>query len=478
MRKFLRFIGFVSLLIIGGIGVIAYLNWPTVKQVAKFSPIILPPFYGTPENEVEARDQDTRYLRKLVKLDRSFSTEARRSFAVLLDELENGSRPSSQAELYMAAAQAAAFADNGHTSISARPLYREFNRIDVKLFWFSDGLYIVRAKGEYADLIGARVVAIDDRAIEDIATTLRRYSGGADQWRRLYSVLMIESPQIMHATGLARSPDEMTISVVNSDDLERDVTLKGSKIDGQGALPTRRPWMTLKPVALRDEGEDWRRTLGASEKELPLYLRDSNNRLFAAKLDGGAYIRTQITLDTPTKAFEPFLEDAVNQYRGGELDFMIVDLRWNPGGDYTKAINFAKTAPGKIKPGGRLYIVVGPQTFSAALVTAALLKYYGGEKSVIVGAPMGDREQFWAESGMAFRLPNSGYRINYATGYHDWAAGCEGHPYCFAQNLIHGVPAGSLAPAVVIEPTYADYASGHDIVMDWILSQHTSSPKS
>lgn len=97
-----------------------------------------------------------------------------------------------------------------------------------------------------------------------------------------------------------------------------------------------------------------------------------------------------------------------------------------------------------------------------------MLKYYAGEKSLIIGSPMGDREQFWAERGTPFRLPNSGFLVRYATAYHDWANGCKEHPYCYTQVLIHGVPAGSLSPSHIIEPAYADYAAGRDVVMEWI----------
>ena len=84
---------------------------------------------------------------------------------------------------------------------------------------------------------------------------------------------------------------------------------------------------------------------------------------------------------------------------------------------------------------------------------------------------MGDRERYWGERGLPFRLPNSGFQVSYATGYHDWADGCEDHPYCFTQVLIHGVKAGSLAPTQIIETDYADYVAGRDVVMEWIYEQ-------
>ena len=106
-----------------------------------------------------------------------------------------------------------------------------------------------------------------------------------------------------------------------------------------------------------------------------------------------------------------------------------------------------------------------------------MLKHYGGAKSVIVGEPMGDDEQFWAETGMRFQLPNSGIHVFYATGYHDWANGCGDHEYCFTLNRIHGVAAGSLQPKVLLERSFADYANGQDVVMKWIHKmQMTNEP--
>lgn len=132
-------------------------------------------------------------------------------------------------------------------------------------------------------------------------------------------------------------------------------------------------------------------------------------------------------------------------------------------------LDFAKAAPNTIEPGGRLYVATSPQSFSAAIVATALLEHYGGVRSIIIGERVGDREQFWAETGLPFTLPNSGYSINYATGYHDWEMGCaDKHEYCFDLNLIHEVPAGSLSPSVPVAATHADLASGRDVVLDWI----------
>ena len=475
MKTFFKIIGAIFLLIILGIAGIIAFNWEVAKQIWRFSPVVIPAMYGEPADETEAREQDIRFLRKFLNYDRSFSESERAEFTEYVNGLADRTATMSAAELYLGASHAAAIADNGHTGASAGPLYREFNRIGVKMYWFADGLFVVRADAKNTGLVGMRVVQIEGRDIDSVEEALQKYTGGVPQWRKLYSSLFMGSPEIMNAAGLAASANELSMTLVDANGEERTATLAGSNTPGQADLPSRRPWETLKAITLPDEGDTWRRTLSFDGETAPYYLRNIEENFYRTKIDNGVYLRPQLLLESEETPIVSNFEAVLAGAADTPYDFMIVDLRWSPGGDYTKVIDFVKAAPDAIRDNGQLYIVVGPQTFSAAVVTTAFLKYYGGDKSVIVGTPMGDGEIFWAERGpLPFKLPNSGYSIGFATGYHDWANGCAGkHRYCFTQNLIHEVPAGSLLPDVVIDPSYEEYASGNDIVMDWILDQET-----
>lgn len=472
MKLFFKIIGglfWVWLIITGAL---IAMNWSLVTQLVRYSPIVIPAMYGAPETVAEAREQDLRFLRNLLKYDRSFSDSEQAAFLKHIEDLEARAGALSDAELFLGVARAVAITNNGHTNISTGPLYRKFNHANVKFFWFADGLFIVRTHNSLAELVGSRVTAINGRPTDDVVTALAPYFGGVPHWRRLFATYYMESPEMMHAAGLASSPDELSLTVTNQSGAEETITLPSVKRENGDELPSRRPWMTLKPVALPDEGEAWRRTLDLQGADAPIYLRDIDENFLWTELQGGVYVRPQLLLQSKEMPILEQFQAVLNAADDGEFDFMAIDLRWSPGGDYTKVIDFVKAAPGVIKSNGRLYIIVGPQTFSAALVTAAFLKFYGGENAVIIGSPMGDAEQFWAERGpLPFELPNSKFSVSFATGYHDWANGCAGkHEYCFSQNLTHEVPAGSLQPAIPMEATYAEYASGEDIIMDYILS--------
>lgn len=477
MKTVFMFIGafflLVFLVLTGGV---AY-NWEAAKQIWRFSPVVMPAMYGAPENQAEANEQDIRFLKQFLKYDRSFSEDERTAFLDYVEELSARAAELSKADLYLGISHAVAIADNGHTGTSASPLYREFNRVSAKFYWFADGLYVVRAGGAQKDLVGMRVVAIEGRNVDQVERALQKYTGGVPAWRKLYSSLFMGSPEIMHAAGLAASPDALSITIADTNGAERNVVLTGSTVPGQIDLARRRPWETLKATPLADEDSTWQQTLSLNTDEVSHYLRDTDENFYRTRIADGVYLRPQLLLEREETPILSHFEAVLNDAAEAPYAFMVVDLRWSPGGDYTKVIDFVKAAPNAVRENGKIFIIVGPQTFSAAVVTTAFLKYYGGDKSVIVGSPMGDGEIFWAERGpLPFKLPNSGFSVNFATGYHDWAEGCAGkHKFCFSQNIVHEVPAGSLQPNVLIDPTYADYASGQDMIMDWILNEEAKS---
>lgn len=148
----------------------------------------------------------------------------------------------------------------------------------------------------------------------------------------------------------------------------------------------------------------------------------------------------------------------------------VVDLRFNRGGDYVLTADFSRRLPELLPPGGRLFILTSANTFSAAISTAARLKYFAGSRALLIGEAMGDRSQFWGEGGTTL-LPNTKLTLRYTTAYHDWENGCSLSQImtCFLLNYAYAVPAGSLQPTLTVAPTFADYAAGKDPVMSEVM---------
>ncbi len=470
MKKWIVRISVVLLIVLV---LIIVVNWSLIKQIATFSPIIMPNSGQAPADEAEARLQDIEYLAELVKYDRSFDETARNEFEQLMTSGRQEAETMSLAELYLLAAEAAALADNGHTNVSLMPVRRDFNDVGVRYYYFQDGLYVVRAVTEHEQLIGGRVIEIDGQSIDSILTGLNPYIGGVEGWRQLSAVILLESSEILYAAGLAESPDGYTLTVQDQQGATHLVDLIAQMPQAVDKIPFPQTMQSLEAGPLPNEGDGWVRSLqDISADNLPIYLRQTDQPYWWTPIeDGGGYVRLQTLFNSEQQSLSAFFDENIKPLPDGSLPYLVVDLRPNDGGDFTNFVEIAKWLPGKVAEDGYLYIVVGPQTFSAGIVGAALLKYYGGEKSSIIGTPMGDREQYWDERGLPFQLPNSGFGVGYATGYHDWENGCTEHPYCYTQVVKHGVAAGSLTPDHLIEPEYADYAAGKDVVMEWVYQQ-------
>jgi hypothetical protein len=222
-------------------------------------------------------------------------------------------------------------------------------------------------------------------------------------------------------------------------------------------------WRDLAPDPEPGEPPGWRAITPTAGT--PLWLRRPDRAFLREPLAGGLYVRLTRNDSARDQSIREFGAETLSAVGSARPAFVVVDLRLDGGGDYTSTARFTRELPRVFQ--GPLYILVGRETFSAGIVTAARLKYYGGSRSQLIGEPMGDRSRFWAE-GQRYRLPNSGITVSYATGYHDWESGCSSLSRCFWINVLMGVAAGSLEPTR-LPLRFADFRAGRDRALELIL---------
>jgi C-terminal processing protease CtpA/Prc len=154
---------------------------------------------------------------------------------------------------------------------------------------------------------------------------------------------------------------------------------------------------------------------------------------------------------------------------GGAPTDVVVDLRYNGGGNFLNITNFATELVGLIGPSGHVYVITGRATNSAAIVFTALLKGQARGRTTIVGEEASDNLWFWSEGG-TLQAPASKLPLHYTDGYHDWAHGCGDRSKCYWPAMFHGVAVGSIRPDKPIEMTYADYVAGRDPALEAALA--------
>ena len=429
----------------------------------KFNPDPPRDDFPIPANALEARQQDIEQFSRLLAMDRSFSPTARAEAQRQIAGLKAERVPRDSGRFRVALMRIAALADNGHTSIELNQDTWP-NYVPLRVMWFADGLYVLRAKSPYADLLGARVANIDGRPTLEVLAALKQLHGGADGWRRIHAALYIQSPEILYGAGLGSRPDQTTWKLRLPDGTETTRTLAG-EVPGVGephALMTR--W--LSPQAMKGEARGWH-ALFATDAGLPRSLRDFNSTLRREWIDHGCtlFIQLKAIQDADDLRIDEFLKATADEMGVHRPCNVILDMRFNTGGDYTKAARFASHLPALLPPSGRIYILTGPQTFSAAITTTAFVKQAAGSRAIILGGPIGDRLAFYGE-GNTGCLPHAKLCVHYATGMHDYAHPCRDWDKCYWLNWLFPVRVSSLDPDETIGMTFADYSARRDPVFD------------
>lgn len=466
-RKALRVLTAIGV----AIGVLAALaGIVSYAFVARFQPDPVIAEMPKAKDRAEAVRQDLTVLGRLLDYDRSFSADARTRFEVERMRLIEDADTLTPQALEMQVSRLVALAGNGHTTVGR--MLRRINRVPIRLAWFAEGLFVVRADPEHARLVGTRVASINGKTPEEMLAALTPYVSGPAEHAKSTSPFFLESPYALAGVWPAMSTERATYVLQPQAGAAITVTLAGAGY--QAKAPYVDPSRDLAPQPLENEGAPWANLLGTM-RELPLVLRDPDASVYVKKLDddAGLYIHISNVMGDERGELSTQLAAILDAIKPASLRYAILDMRFDGGGDYTKTLGFTRDLPKRIAPDGRLFILTDNTTFSAAIVTTARAKYFGGSRAVILGERVGDRERFWAEGGKAIELPNSRIHIYFATGYHDWNEGCGWKDLgrCFWVNIPFDVPAGSLSPKQSTPWRFADYRAGIDTVLEEALRQ-------
>ncbi len=431
-------------------------------------PLLVPASSG--DEKARAREADLRKLDEWIDLERSFTDERRREAhsAVAAHQGKQFTDP----ELYMEVRRIVALADNGHSNADVTPIHERFGLLPVRTYWFSDGLYVVRAREPQRKLLGARIVSVEGRPISELETRLKDFCGGTVEYFRHYTeALLLLSPALMHAVGLAERPDRLRLGVVDGKGESVEAVVQ---VDPDSSAVRARPWRYLSPAPI-EGAEDWATVL-EKDAELPVWLQEEAETFRYVQLaNGSAYLQLRGNHDAGSKRIRDFAARTQERLQQDQPRSIVLDDRENGGGDLTTTADFALELPSFVQPGGRVYVLTGNGTFSAGIYTSFYPKASDPENTLVVGELVGDRPEFWAEAGDPFRLPESGIALGYALQRHDILHGCTVSPEChMAQHPAHwNLVVETLEPDWSVPLTFADFAAGRDPVLERVLQAET-----
>jgi hypothetical protein len=306
---------------------------------------------------------------------------------------------------------------DGHTSVAypvGRPRYK------IETYWFEDGLRVVGIDAQHKELLGARLIGVDNVPAAEVLRRLRVYAAqGETPWGyRSVAPYLLGSAEMLTEVGVgAKSSRQFTFET----------------LDG------RRSRVLLLASAEKVE----RAILGGGP---PLWARGTEPFEIQRLPDGTVYVnwRAYENLGKNSAA----LLSTLDSERPKRL---ILDLRDNGGGDY----NFGRTFISELKARGwlntpdKLFVLIGRQTFSAAMTNAADFKKE--TRATIIGEPAGAAPNNWQEV-RRFHLPNSGLAVGVSTKYYKFLPG-----------------EAAVRPHLHLPPHPSDWGSSYDRAVRYIL---------
>lgn len=414
--------------------------------------------------------QDLRYFRDVwAGREKSYGPEARARMLAFVDARIASARPMERWELALVFAEAMAMSGNNHTDGEFPFEPGLFTVLPVSLWDFPEGLVVTRAHPEFRRLLGARVVAIGGAPAKDAAALVAKYVSGLPQRRKYMAPAWLTRLEVLRSVGLADGnaaafdfalPDGRRETVrlgaaPSADPAARSMPWRASLVPGKGPNP-------------------WPHVLDAL-REVPAHAAPPDE-MTGRGLFGGRVLVVRSTSLSPytdnAGAVVGKAYDVVDEVvKSGTIPKdVVVDLRYNGGGNFLNIVGFAKELAGLVGPDGGIWVVTGRTTNSAAIVFAALLKAEGKGRTRIVGEDASDALTFWSEGG-AVQAPASKLSLRFTDGYHDWAKGCRELTRCYWPVVFHGVAVGTISPDLPVETTFADYAAGKDPPLEKILAE-------
>jgi hypothetical protein len=190
---------------------------------------------------------------------------------------------------------------------------------------------------------------------------------------------------------------------------------------------------------------------------LPLYLKRQDDAYWFEYLENRkvVYFQYNSVQNAGKETIAKFSERLFDFLEHHDVQKLVIDMRWNKGGNnfLNAPILEGLIRSTKINPPGKLFVIVGRQTFSAAMCGATQIERY--TKAIMVGEPTGSSPNFIGET-VIVNLPYSKMSASISDLYWENSVAMDYRTW--------------IAPKIYTPPTFADYQAGRDAALEAILA--------
>ncbi len=295
----------------------------------------------------------------------------------------------------------AALLGDGHTAVRQFAERFETSALPLRLYVFSDGLFVIDADAGFERWIGSQVLAIGTTGADVLMTRIADYVSKDNVYTPRWT-----GPRFLRLTGtLEAIADGIDPTAIR-------VTLRAP-----GSEPTEEPF-----APRREEPIDRTPKLAPSRlpgaPPPPLYLQDvPRSYWFRAIDDHTVYAQCNQFVNDADGTLADFAARLARALEERPPARLIVDVRHNNGGDGTLLTPLVHVLRDyDARPGTELVVLMGRNTFSAAQIFLARVD--NETQALFAGEPSSSSPNFVGEEH-AVRLPWCGASANFSNRYHE-----------------------------------------------------------
>ncbi len=333
---------------------------------------------------------------------------------------------------------------DGHTGVQgSRERPETYLSVPVKFYLFQEGLFITAADAKYKDLLGAQVLKYGERTVDEVLKSLDSLIGRDNEMRpKEFVPTLMRYLALPNALGLIPDAKKISLAIKDFEGKTRTVELAvdASAPDVGRVLPSN--WMSFSQTL---------------SQPVPHYLKNLNPNYWFEYLPESktVYFQFNQVVNDKAETLAAFSERLFKFINENAVEKLVIDMRWNNGGNtfLTPPLQLGLIRNEKINQNGKLFIIIGRRTFSAAQNFITFCDR--NTNTIFVGEPSGSSPNFIGEE-VPFVLPYSRIQVNVSNLY--WTGSS---PYDYRTWI---------APTLYTPPTFEMYKANRDSGMEAILN--------
>lgn len=333
---------------------------------------------------------------------------------------------------------------DGHTGLLSPPPQPDYAlALPLQFYLFKEGLFVIGSDPKYKDLLGAEVLSLGGHTVDEVMKSLDQViSRDNEMWPSQLGPYHMRNLPMLRGLGLVTDIRKVELRIRDVKGVNRLATVEADADHPNIWNEFPSTWIT------------YAQSLGTP---LPLYLKNTVSHYWFEYFPENRvlYFQYNRVLNEKEEPLAKFSERLFKFIEEHEIDKLVIDMRWNNGGNtfLSRPLLYGLIKSDKVNQRGKLFVIIGRRTFSAAQNTSTFFERH--TNAIFVGEPTGSSPNFVGEE-TPFTLPYSKVTVNVSDLY--WQS-------AWPQDYRTWI-----APQIYTPPSFAAYRENRDLAMEAILT--------